>query len=256
MEILPIKTPILRPGDDLAAALNHAMHFGNDDVIVVSSKAIAITENTSIDLGKLTSSPEANRWAKKCGRSPTFCQAVLNECARMNGFIAGASPHALLTLLKPAGRRAIFLVPNAGLDESNIESRFAVGWPADPVSSAEKLRQEILEKTGKRVATIVSDSCCWPTRLGVTAFALTACGIDPLRSEVGNVDLHGNTLLVTNEAIADQMATAANMVMGNAAQSSPAAIVRGHGQSITEFCGWVEGIDQEKDLFGPVLKIL
>jgi coenzyme F420-0:L-glutamate ligase/coenzyme F420-1:gamma-L-glutamate ligase len=108
--------------------------------------------------------------------------------------------------------------------------------------------------SGKKIAVIVGDSCCVMTRRGVTAFALTCAGIDPLKSEVGSKDLFGKKLNITHEAIADQLATAANAVMGNAAQSTPAAVIRNHGMELTEFCGWVPGIPPEEDLYRDLLK--
>ena len=97
------------------------------------------------------------------------------------------------------------------------------------------------------VAILLSDSCCRPGRLGVVAFALVCAGMDPLKSEVGRKDLFGKELRFTNEAIADQLATAANAVMGNAGQSTPAAIIRDHGRTLSDFCGWVEGIEAKND---------
>ena len=79
--------------------------------------------------------------------------------------------------------------------------------------------------------------------LGVTAFALVCVGLDPLLSQQGVEDLFGKPLRITTEAIADQLATAANFVMGNAGQSTPAAIIRAHGLRLSDFAGWVPGIE-------------
>lgn len=81
------------------------------------------------------------------------------------------------------------------------------------------------------------------------AFALVCDGIDPVKSEVGRKDLFGKPLRFTLEAVADQLATAANFVMGNADQSVPAAIIRDHGLALGNFSGWVDGIDPDEDLF-------
>lgn len=253
MIILPIHTPILRSGDDLGKVLSENAGITPGDVIVVSSKVIATVEDSRIDLKSTSPTDDGKTWATRSGLSPEFCQAVINECARMNGAILGASPHALITGLRPDGFSGRLLVPNAGLDQSNVEKGFAIGWPLDPVASAKRLQSEITKRAGFTIAVIISDSCCVPGRLGVTAFALAACGIDPIAGEVGKPDLFGKTLQVTNEAVADQMATAANMLMGNAAQSVPAAIIRDHGRPMTGFCGWVDGIEPDKDLFRSVM---
>ena len=164
------------------------------------------------------------------------------------------------------------ITANAGLDESNTEKGTAVGWPEDPVSSARRLRQQLEEHMrdkGKGIRTeeshrpfslspyplsthlavIITDSCVRPRRWGVTAFALAVAGIDPLRDEVGREDLFGRKLRITKEAVADQLATAANMLMGNADQSIPAVIIRDHGLTLSEYEGWVPGIEPEEDLF-------
>jgi len=83
----------------------------------------------------------------------------------------------------------------------------------------------------------------------VTAFALVVSGFDPLVSKIGERDLFGRELTMTVEAVADQLATAANMIMGNAAESRPATIIRNHGIPFTDFEGWVPGISKEEDLF-------
>ena len=249
MKILPLSTPILKRGDDLAAILETQEKFQEGDLLVVSSKAISMVEGTVIDLNKIHTTPEAENWAKRSGRSAAFRQAVLDETKRLHGRVAGGSPIAMLTELKPDHMKGSLLVPNAGLDQSNVPEGFAIGWPLDPVASAKMLRQRLREKTGKNIAVIVSDSCCRPRRWGVTAFALVSVGFDPLSSQIGRKDLFGRPLTMTVEAVADQLATAANAVMGNADQSIPAAIIREHGFTLSDFEGWVPGIDQAEDLF-------
>ncbi|OIO53074.1 coenzyme F420-0:L-glutamate ligase [Candidatus Peregrinibacteria bacterium CG1_02_54_53] len=249
MKILPLHTPILQQGDDLVGILAKGTTFEKDDILVVSSKAIATVEGARIDLTKITTTPEAQDWAKKSGRSAAFRQAVLDEAKRLSGAVVGGSELAMLTELKPEGLEGSLLVPNAGLDQSNVPEGYCIGWPMDPLRSAQGIRDHLVQKTGKRLAVIVSDSCCRPRRFGVTAFALVCIGVDPLSPQIGKKDLFGRPLTMTVEAQVDQLATAANAVMGNADQSIPAAIVREHGLPMTNFVGWVPGIDPEEDLF-------
>ncbi|OGJ77277.1 coenzyme F420-0:L-glutamate ligase [Candidatus Peribacteria bacterium RIFOXYC1_FULL_58_8] len=249
MLILPLTTPILKDGDDLAALLAAHEKFLEGDIIVISSKAIATVQGARIDLQKIQPSPEAQEWARRSGRSPTFRQAVLDETKRLKGRVVGGSELAMLTEVSPEGLKGTLLVPNAGLDQSNVPDGFAIGWPLDPIASATLLRTRLQESTGKRLAVIVSDSCCRPRRWGVTAFALVACGLQPLTSQIGRKDLFGRPLTMTVEAVADQLATAANAVMGNADQSIPAAIIREYGVALNDFCDWVPGIEPEDDLF-------
>lgn len=265
MHLIPIRTPVIRNGDDVAAILRSSADIQNGDIIVISSKAVTTAEGDAVDLSSCSISPEALEWAEKTGRSPAFMQAVLDETKRLNGTVTGHCPGALLTEVRPHGLRigSIF-APNAGMDESNIDTGFAVGWPTDPVASARAIQESFLPSPGRensregegrgvRVAVIIGDSCCRPRRLGVTAFALTVSGFDPLKSEVGSSDLFGHELRVTVEATADQLATAANALMGNADQSTPAVIIRDHGIPLSGFSGWVDGIEPEEDLFKSVI---
>lgn len=246
MQLLPIKTPLLQKGDDLVSLLMNHADVQDNDIVIVSSKAIATVEGAAIKLASLIVSDEARSWAEKSGLTPMFTQAIIEETVRLRGKIIGYCPKALLCELKPEGlQKGAVLAPNAGLDESNSENGYAIGWPTDPVSSVKKIRSTLT----KNVAVIISDSCCRPRRIGVTAFALTACGVDPFRSEVGKQDLFGKELQITVESVADQLVTAANILMGNAAQSIPAVIIRDHQIPFTSFCGWVQGIEPEEDLF-------
>ena len=303
MKLLPVQTSRIEPGDDLEHILRDALQMTNgklqaDDILVISSKAVATAEGRIVDLSSLTPSEEAKTLSKQCGRSPEFCEAVLEETKKRNGIVKGTCPGAILTELKPWGASidspdhlstrpgapglareecGTILTANAGLDESNTRQGTAVGWPEDPVKSAMILRSGFEEFVGARhwralwknilipgaaarhpytrpcLAVIVTDSCVRPRRWGVTAFALAVAGIDPLRDEAGREDLFGRKLRITKEAIADQLATAANMLMGNADQSIPAVIIRNHGFTLSDFAGWVPGIEPEEDLFNGII---
>lgn len=249
MQLLPIATPLLRQGADLAALLKKQAQILPGDVIVVSSKVIATVEGSAIDLTTITAGGEAKELAVSTGRSEQFMEAVLQKIKEMNGSVRSTCPGAALTEVQPAGLpTGTILTANAGLDESNASPTTAIGWPKDPVASAKKLRDAL------GVPVVISDSSCVPRRSGVTAFALACAGIDPLRSEIGKNDLFGRPLHITTEAVADQLAVAANFLMGNANQSVPAVIIRDHGIPQSDFAGWVPGIEPEEDLFRGTLK--
>ncbi len=287
MILLPLTTPLLRSGDDLATILCRTGAIHNGDILVLSSKALATVEGAQIDLSAIEISEEAKKYAITCNQDPRFTQAILEETTRMNGRVVGTCPYALFTALRPEGMEAgMILCPNAGLDQSNVEQGFAIGWPRDCVSSTKRFQQDILRYFKKEtnetkesnetedstsyklftrrsqsaggqptssIAIILSDSCCKPARLGVTAFALTCAGIDPLKSEVGSSDLFGKPLRMTHEALADQLATAGNILMGNAGQCTPAAIIRDHNIPFSHYSGWVNGIEPKDDLFADLL---
>lgn len=250
MHIFGITTGILAQGDNLVEALLESTVLEDGDIIVVSSKAVARTESGSVNLASLTIRDEARDLAQKCGQDPAFTEFILQETERLGGTIISTSAKVILTSLHPHGmKKGRILCPNAGADKSNTEAGTAIGWPMDCVHSAQRLRDQIYAQSGARIAVIISDSGCRPGRQGVTAFALTVCGIDPCTNYVGKPDLFGTPLRVTQEATADQLATAANIVMGNAAQATPAAVIRDHGNALSAFCGWVDGIEPEEDLF-------
>ncbi len=245
VQIIPVHTGILKAGSDLVQEISGNAVLESNDILVISSKAIATIENAAIKLENIVPSEESFTYAATCNQNPQFTECILQEMKRMNGFVSSTCPFALLTSLKPDGmKKGRILCPNAGMDQSNIEAGYAVGWPVDPVASAKKLSKAL------GCAVIISDSCCRPSRLGVTAFALVSAGIDPLRSEIGKKDLFGKSMRVTYEAVSDQLATAANAMMGNAAQATPAAIIRDHGYALSGFVGWVDGIEPEEDMFG------
>lgn len=253
MIILPVRTPVLTAESDFAEVLCAAMQFQDGDIVVVSSKAVATCEGDGYDLTTLTTSPDAVALGEHAQRNPVFMEAVLQETKRLRGEVIGHCPGAALTVLRPDGMQGEIIAPNAGLDTSNVPLSRAIGWPVDPVASVKKLRHAIEEITSVRIALIIGDSCCSIRRKGVTAFALTVSGVDPLRNEIGTNDLYGRALRMTEEAVADQLTIAANAVMGNAAQSAPAAVIRDHGITFTDFEGWVPVISPKEDLFSALL---
>lgn len=244
MHLFPIHTPLLSPGDDLVSFLSE--HVQKGDILCVSSKALATVE------GRILSFPDsitskARNFAVQTGRTPAFCQAVLDECVVRNGVVMHWCPGALLTELRPKGlKEGSILCANAGLDESNAPDGSIIGWPEDPVKSIRNLR---IGLGPERIGILISDSCCRPRRWGVTAIALVVSCFDPIRSEVGKHDLFGRELRITQEAVADQLATASNALMGNADQGIPAVIIRDHNIPFTDFEGWVPAVESEEDIF-------
>ena len=257
MQLFPIQTPLLKEEDDFSRIIAEASSIEDGDIIVISSKAVAMVEGVLIDLSTIEVSEEAQQWTETLHRNhpdPAFRQAVLDEAQRMNGSVINTCPQAMLAELKPEGlEQGVILAVNAGLDRSNAPEGFAIGWPHDPVASTSNIRSQVQEITGKNIAVILTDSCCRPRRIGVTAIALTVSGMDPLQSQMGKEDLFGRDLRMTQEAVADQLATAANFLMGNAAESIPAVLIRDHGITLNDAEGWVPGIDPEEDLFKGML---
>lgn len=229
MEVLPIHTALLEEGDDLASILGDNADLQDGDILCISSKAVATVEGA----------------AMLCD---DFDDAVEREAKRMNGTVIRSTHGVMLTELSPDGMEGTFLVPNAGLDKSNVQEGYVIGWPVDPVASISALSSRL-----RALPVILTDSGLSPRRRGVTAFAIACCGVDPILSIVGKKDLFGGQMRITEEAIADQLATIANTVMGNSNQSVPAAIIRGHGLPKSDYCGYVPGIKREDDLYHDVI---
>ncbi len=248
MELIPLKTDILRAGDDLAAALKQAGDIRSDDIIVITSKVVATCEDAFVDLTAIAVSDAARSEAEKTGRSPEFCQAVLDETARMGGRVVGRCTGALLCVVHPLPDIWI-VAANAGMDQSNVPEGTALGWSKDSAASAERLQKEL------GCAVIVIDSRCSPLRSGIDAYALACAGVDPVRDERGTPDLFGRPLKITSDAIADELAAASSVLMGNAAQATPAVIVRDHGLPRSSFAGWVPTFPPEEDLFRDVIHL-
>ena len=257
MELLPLPTGLINEGEDIAERLLELTTIKAGDIVAVSSKVIAYSEGAKIDLSAITPSEEAHMWADKLNRTrhhPAFRQAVLDETARMNGRVLESCPLLMYTELKPKGMAEgkTILSVNGGLDMSNIEDGYTIGWPLDPLESVERIHATISKAVGN-VGVIVTDSCCLPRRWGVMAITMTVAGFEPIKKEIGGSDLFNHPLEMTNEATADQLATAANYLMGNAAQATPGAVVRDHGLELTDFCGWVPGMDPAEDIFQGIV---
>lgn len=250
MELIPIQTPILKEGDDLASVLSESGLIQDGDILVISSKAVATAEGAAIEMETMEVTEQAKDLAEGTKKSDAYYQVVLNETARMNGSIIQSVNGVVLTELKPDGmEEGSILVPNAGLDRSNIKEGYVIGWPEDPVASLRELNKNF----DQNIALVLTDSGLSPRRRGITAFALAAKGIDPVVSMRGTPDLFGTALRITEEAVADQLATAANFLMGNSDQSIPAVTVRDHGIAFSDFAGWVPGIVREEDIYHGVI---
>jgi len=254
MHLLPIHTPLLKEDDDLVSILAENANFKDGDILAISSKAIATVEGSAIALKDIEVSKEAEDLSEHCGKTPAHRQAMLDETQRLHGKVVGKCKHAVLTELKPDGlKEGSVMAASAGLDQSNVPEGYTVGWPKDPVTSIRDLRTALKEKAGVDIALLITDSCCRPRRIGVTAIALVVNGFDPLEDQRGKNDLFGRAMTMTQEARADQLATAANIIMGNTDASIPAVIIRDHGIPFSDYEGWVPGLDPEEDLFHGII---
>lgn len=226
VQIIPVAgLPLFKPGDDLAAAIVTALRAQGErlyegDVVVVAQKIVSKAEGRAVRLTAVTPSAEARKLARETGKTPDVAELILQESAA----IMRAKPGVII-----ARHRLGTVAANAGIDASNVEHETGDSvllWPADPDASAAALRDALAAGFGTEIAVIISDSLGRAWRLGTTGTAIGSAGIAPLTDRRGETDLFGRTLQATVVARADELAAAASLVIGEAAEATPVAIIR------------------------------
>ncbi len=187
------------------------------DVLVVSSKFIAVSEGRIVSLRGVVASEKAKGLAAKYRMDERLCELVLRESDE----VMGGVPGFLLT------SKDGLLTPNAGIDKSNVRHGAVVLYPRRPEASARRIREGIRFSLGVSVGVVVCDSRLSPTRRGTTGVALAASGIGAILDMRGRKDLFGNVLKVTSQAIADDLGSAAEVLMGESDEGTPIVLVRG-----------------------------
>jgi coenzyme F420-0:L-glutamate ligase / coenzyme F420-1:gamma-L-glutamate ligase len=219
--------PLIEPGDDLAAiligALRAASLFLRDgDVVVVAQKIVSKAERRYLDLADVVPSPRAIELAGRLKKDPRYVEAVLGESTEIVRQREG---------LVIAEHRLGFVMANAGVDQSNMEHpdgrERVLLLPENPDASCAKLKNALDEAFDADVAVVMNDSFGRPLRNGVVGVAIGAAGIPCLRNLIGEPDLFGRALRVTEVAFADEIASAASMVMGQSGEGRPVVHIRG-----------------------------
>ena len=219
-------------GDDIASLIMQTIKANqismkNHDVVVVTQKIISKSEGRILDLSKVKPSNHALELARKTKKDPRFVESILMESRNLVRY----SENLIITETRHG-----FICANSGIDQSNVSSPgddFVLLLPKDPDLSAKRIRQAISESIGMNIAVIVSDTFGRPFRLGQTNVAIGVSGIDSIKSYIGRTDMYGNILRITEIAVADELASAAELVMGKT-EKVPIAIVRGYKFSFTE----------------------
>ena len=216
----------VRPGDDIAAAIANALgrdaplHDG--DIVVVAQKIVSKAEGAIVRLAEVVPSARALTWAAEHGKDAALVEVVLREARRIvrmeRGVIIAETRHG-------------FVCANAGVDASNVTPGFVTTLPADPDRSAEGIRNGLARDLQVNAAVIVADSFGRPWREGVVNVALGVAGLTPLDDYRGRADLFGRRLHSTIVAVADEIASAAELVMSKTARV-PVAVVRGAAEWI------------------------
>lgn len=219
--------PRVRAGDDLAVLLIAALDRGDlrpqaQDVLVVTQKIVSKAERRTLDLATVEPSSRAREIAGITGKDVYLVEAILGQAAE----VLRAAPGVLIV----ATRHGV-VIANAGIDQSNLEpgdhGRRVLLLPEDPDASALGLKQRLDAHFGSDFGVIIADSAGRAWRLGTVGLAIGAAGIPALLDLRGEKDLSGRPLEVTEVGLADAVAAAAVLAMGEAAEGRPAALVRG-----------------------------
>lgn len=220
--------PLIKPGDDLPTVILKASEevggLKDGDIIVLASSAVATAQGRLRKLASIRPSKRAKLLARRCDLRPEFFELVLREADQ----VLGTSKLAVLTLKD--GR----LCTNAGIDSSNAPPGQVVLMPTKPNRTAREILQVLKQNVNARLGVIIADSYIQPLRLGTVGQAVGIAGIEPTVDCRGQPDLFGRPLLMTFRALADQLASAAQVAMGEAAERVPAVVVRGASVIFTE----------------------
>jgi coenzyme F420-0:L-glutamate ligase / coenzyme F420-1:gamma-L-glutamate ligase len=219
--------PMVRNGDDLPALIADALgrmgeSLRDRDVVVIAQKIVSKAEGRTVDVAKVTPSAEAHRLAALVGKDPRLVEVVLSDSAK----VVRSRPNLMIMQ-----HRLGFVMANAGVDQSNVAPddgvHRALLLPLDPDGSAEAIRARLSEQYGVRVGVVINDSFGRPWRRGTAGVAIGCAGLPSLIDLRGKPDLFGRILEVSIVGFADEIAAAASLLQGQAAEGQPVAVVRG-----------------------------
>ena len=221
MRLYAVKTRIIKTGDDMVEVILQSLQeqnlkLENNDILAVTSKIIACAEGRVVKLSDVKPSDRAEEFARQFSLQPEFAELILREADK----IYGGVEKAVLTLKNGV------LTANAGIDNKNAPKDYVVLWPNGAQKWAARIREEIKRKIGKHVAVLIVDSGLVPLRMGTTGLALAVAGFKPVKDCRGDKDIYGKTLIITRHAIADDLASAVHLLMGEAAEKTPEVLIK------------------------------
>ena len=241
--------PLVQVGDDLGALIEASLRANGlalepGDVLVVAQKIVSKSEGRYVRLGDVEPGDEAVDLARRADKDPRQAELILRESRA----VLRVRPGVVIV-----EHRNGYVHANAGIDKSNIPSSEndpqVLLLPEDADASASGLREDLSRRLGVAPQVIINDSCGRAWRNGTVGIAIGSAGLAPLFNQVGERDMFGNTLEVTEAAVADELAAAASLLMGQAAEARPVVLARGANIAAAE-CGSSTLIrDPAMDLF-------
>jgi len=219
IQIIPVKIQKdIVPNDNLVDLVLESTEIQDGDILVFSQKIVSKSEGRILSLSSVNPSLLANGISSSYNKDPRLVELILSESKRIvrmeNGIIIVETNHG-------------FVCANAGIDESNVQDGYATLLPEDPDRSANLLKEKIEQKIGKNIAVIISDTFGRPFRLGQTDVAIGVAGIEPILDYSGKPDTFAKIMQVTAIAIADEICSATELVMGKV-EKCPVALVRNY----------------------------
>ena len=229
LSVYPIKSEIKTEEFDLFESLISSLDrtnlsLENGDVVIISSKFVANSQGRVIDYEYVIPSEESKSLGKKFQINPKIAEIILRESDTIFGGVSGF-------VITSADN---IMVPNAGIDKSNAQKGKIILYPIDTYLVAEQLRRKIFLKYFIHIGVIIIDSRLMPARVGTVGVAIACAGIEPLSDIRGQKDLFGNPLKVTFQAVADNLASIANLKMGEGSDATPFCIIKNSEAQITD----------------------
>jgi len=255
LSVISVKSEKKQAGFDLFNEILVALDKGkisieNQDVLVISSKYVSISQGRLLDVNSIKPSEESIFISKKFKLKPKIAEVILRESDKVFGGIPGFVITSSDNIL----------APNAGIDKSNVKEGKLILYPNDSYLIAEELRRNFFLKFQINIGVIIVDSRLMPARIGTTGVAIACSGIEPVRDMRASKDLEGNPLKVTFQAVADNIASIANHKMGEGSESKPFAIVKNSGAKLTnrkirtdemaishDLCVYLRGLGKSKN---------
>jgi coenzyme F420-0:L-glutamate ligase len=221
MRLYAVKTRVMNIGEDpvdliLRSLQEQDLQLEDNDILAITSKIIAYAENRVVRLSDVKPSDDAKELAERFSLWPEFAELILRNSDK----IYGGVEKAVLTLKNG------ILTANAGIDNKNAPVGFAVLWPDNIEGWAKRIREEIKRKMGKKVAVLIVDSSLIPLRIGTIGLALAVAGFKPIKDCRRDTDIYGKPLVITRHAVADNLASAAHLLMGEAAEKTPIVLIK------------------------------
>lgn len=223
--------PLIKKGDNLGkliveASKKQGTPIQENDIVVVTHVAVSKAEGNVVNLDEIVPSERALEIAKKVNKDPTLVEVIMRETKEF----VRIGRNSLITETKHG-----IISANAGVDRSNVTGdRNVALLPVNPDASANNIRDEIKKQIDNNVAVIISDTHGRPLRMGEINVTIGVAGIKPIRDRRGEKDLFGYELKIKQTCIADELSSAAELVMGQANEGVPVAIIRGYKYQIAE----------------------